>query len=295
MKQKFIGGQPLPHPLMRVFRGSALSVCCVLVLFPFLAIISTSFATQRDVNDAGGLVVLPRSISLHAYEAIFSGGIVTRAVGVSAFVTIVGSLLSLFVTTLLAYALSSPVMIGRRMILMLVLLSLLFSPGLIPTYLMVKSVGLLDSIWSLIVPTMVSGFNVIVVRAFFMNLPSDVIDSARVDGAGEWAIFSRIVLPLSRAVLAVVGLFYAVGYWNAFFNALLYLNDSAKWPLQMVLRTYVVNDTQIAASDVDINALPPQPALQMAILVISIVPILIVYPFLQKYFAKGVLTGAVKG
>ena len=288
-------GRPVGHPVMRGVRGVALTLCCVIVLFPFLAILTTSLATQDDVNSAGGLVVLPKSISLAAYRAIFAGGVVSRALLISLFVTIVGTVLSLLVTTLLAYALSSPIMIGRGVILVLVLLSLLFSPGLIPSYLMVKSVGLIDSVWSLIIPTALSGFNVIVVRAFFMNLPQDVLDGARIDGAGEWVIFSKIVLPLSKAVLAVIGLFYAVGYWNAFFNALLYINDSSKWPLQMVLRTYVVNNAQIGSTDINVDALPPQPALQMAILVVSLVPILIIYPFLQKYFAKGVLTGAVKG
>jgi multiple sugar transport system permease protein/putative aldouronate transport system permease protein len=160
---------------------------------------------------------------------------------------------------------------------------------------MVKQTGLLDSLWSLIVPTMVSGFNVIVLRSFFQGVPQELTESATIDGAGEWAIFSRIVLPLSKAVLAVIGLFYAVGYWNTFFNALLYIDDAAKWPMQLVLRTYVVNDTAMGQADLGTEKMPPQASLQMAILVVSMVPILLVYPFLQKHFAKGVLTGAVKG
>ena len=142
---------------------------------------------------------------------------------------------------------------------------------------------------------MISAFNVVVLRAFFGALPRELIESARVDGAGELRIFTSIVLPLSKAVLAVIGLFYAVGYWNAFFNALLYINDTTLWPLQLVLRTYVINDTQLGMAELGLENLPPQAAIQMAILVISIVPILIIYPFLQRHFAKGVLTGAVKG
>ncbi|MDT7754089.1 MAG: putative aldouronate transport system permease protein [Pseudonocardiales bacterium] len=172
---------------------------------------------------------------------------------------------------------------------------MLFSPGIIPTYLVVKGAGLLDSLWALIVPTMVSAFNVIVLRAFFANLSAEITESARIDGAGELKTFSYIVLPLSKAVLSVIGLFYAVSYWNAFFSALLYLNDSKLWPLQLVLRTYVINDTQLGSAELGTERLPPQASIQMAILVISIVPILIVYPFLQRHFAKGVLTGAVKG
>ncbi|NIK62018.1 carbohydrate ABC transporter permease [Kribbella shirazensis] len=288
-------GQPLPSPTARVLRGAALAVCCFLVLFPFVGVVTTSFAGQDDVNRTGGLVMLPREWTLDAYQAIFSGGVVTRALLVSVFVTVVGTLCSMAVSTLLGYALSSPTMVGRGWMLMLVLLSLLFSPGLIPSYLLVKQLGLIDSLWALIVPTMLSGFNVIVVRAFFMGIPDELLQSARIDGAGEWAIFRLIVLPLSKAVLAVVGLFYAVGYWNAFFNVMLYINDQSKWTLQYVLRTYVVNNTRIGGDQVNVDALPPQPALQMAVLVVSIVPVLLVYPFLQRHFAKGALTGAVKG
>ncbi|NUR94659.1 MAG: carbohydrate ABC transporter permease, partial [Kribbellaceae bacterium] len=150
-------------------------------------------------------------------------------------------------------------------------------------------------VWALIVPTMISAFNVVVLRAFFMNLPNEITESARIDGAGELMTFSYIVLPLSKAVLSVIGLFYAVAYWNAFFSALLYLNDSKLWPLQLVLRTYVINDTQLGSAELGTELLPPQASIQMAILVVSIVPILIIYPFLQRHFAKGVLTGAVKG
>jgi multiple sugar transport system permease protein/putative aldouronate transport system permease protein len=198
---------------------------------------------------------------------------------------------------MLAWALSRRGTVGNRAMLILVLISLLFSPGLIPTYLVVRQLGLIDSLWALIIPTAVSAFNVIVVRAFFANLPEELMDAARIDGAGEWQIFRHIGLPLSRAVLAVVGLFYGVGYWNAFFNALLYLNDASKWPLQMVLRTYVVNGAEMGRSEMGgvIESAPPQTSIQMAILVISIIPIVLVYPFLQRHFAKGMLTGAVKG
>jgi multiple sugar transport system permease protein/putative aldouronate transport system permease protein len=199
------------------------------------------------------------------------------------------------VSCLLAYALSRPGFVAGRPILLVVLFSMLFSPGIIPLYLTVKGVGLLDSIWALIVPTMISAFNVVVLRAFFMNLPNEITESARIDGAGELMTFSYIVLPLSKAVLSVIGLFYAVAYWNAFFSALLYLNDSKLWPLQLVLRTYVINDTQLGSAELGTELLPPQASIQMAILVVSIVPILIIYPFLQRHFAKGVLTGAVKG
>jgi multiple sugar transport system permease protein/putative aldouronate transport system permease protein len=260
-----------------------------------VAVISTSIAPNKQVNESGGLVLLPHSVDFGAYRSLFAGGVVTQALFVSVFVTVIGTLLSLTVSALLAYSLARPGFTAGRPILLVVLFSMLFSPGIIPTYLVVKGAGLLDSIWALIVPTMVSAFNVIVLRAFFANLPSEITESARIDGAGELKTFGYIVLPLSKAVLSVIGLFYAVSYWNAFFSALLYLNDSKLWPLQLVLRTYVINDTQLGSAELGTERLPPQASIQMAILVVSIVPILVVYPFLQRHFAKGVLTGAVKG
>ena len=289
-------GQAPPSPPERLIKAVVFTVLCLAVLVPFLAVFATSVAPREQISDAGGLVLLPRGIDLTAYEAIFSGGVVTRALGVSIFVTVVGTGLSLLVSCLLAYAISRGHFVLARPVLLVVLIGMLFSPGIIPVYLVVKQTGLLDSLWALIIPTMVSGFNVIVLRSFFQGIPEELTESATIDGASEWTIFSRIVMPLSKAVLAVIGLFYAVGYWNSFFSALLYIDDAAKWPMQLVLRTYVVDGNQIGIQDLGAEVtLPPQTSLQMAILVISIVPVLIVYPFLQRHFAKGMLTGAVKG
>jgi multiple sugar transport system permease protein/putative aldouronate transport system permease protein len=295
MTRKIVNGVPMPGWPMRAFKGVVLLVFCAVVIVPFVGVISTSVAPNKQINESGGLVLFPESISFAAYQSLFAGGVVTQALFVSVFVTVIGTALSLTVSCLLAYALARPSFTAGRPILLVILFSMLFSPGIIPTYLVVKGVGLLDSIWALIVPTMVSAFNVIVLRAFFMNLPNEITESARIDGAGELKTFSYIVLPLSKAVLSVIGLFYAVAYWNAFFSALLYLNDSKLWPLQLVLRTYVINDTQLGSAELGTELLPPQASIQMAILVVSIVPILIIYPFIQRHFAKGVLTGAVKG
>ena len=288
-------GQPPPHPVMRVLKGLVVAVICFLVVMPFVGIVSTSVAPRSQVTEAGGFVFWPESVDLTSYQAILSGGVVSRSLQVSIFVTVVGTFLALTASALLAYALSRPGMPFRGFALGLVLLTLLFHPGMIPMYLTVKGFGLLDTVWALIVPTMISGFNVIVMRAFFMGVPTELTDAARIDGASEWQIFVRVMLPLSKAVLAVIGLFYAVAYWNSFFSALLYIRDPSLWPLQLVLRTYVVNNTSLAHGDLNVDALPPQQSIQMAVLVIAIVPILLVYPFLQRHFAKGVLTGAVKG
>jgi putative aldouronate transport system permease protein len=283
---------------VRVIKGVVLVLCCLVVIVPFIGVISTSIASQAHVTNSGGFVLWPDGINLDAYRTIFNGGVVLQALLVSFVITLGGTAISLTGSTMLAYALSRPGSFGQRPMLMIVLFSLLFSPGLIPNYLVVKQFGLLDSLLALILPTAISGFNVIILRAFFMSIPESVVDSARVDGAGDFRIFWSIMLPLSRAVLAVIGLFYAVGYWNAFFSAMLYISDTAKWPLQLVLRTYVINNTELSSGDLGgaaADQLPPQESIQMAILVISLVPILIVYPFLQRHFTKGMLTGAVKG
>jgi putative aldouronate transport system permease protein len=199
---------------------------------------------------------------------------------------------------MLAYACSRPIL-GGRVILMLALLTLLFPPGIIPSYLVVKQLGLLNNYASLILPVLLSAFNFVVLRQFFMNIPRELTDSARIDGASDVGILLKIVLPLSKPVLAVVALFYAVTtYWNSFFPALLYLSDNSKWPLQLVARQYVLQGSPMLGSTAygaASSAPPPAQSLQMAVVVVAIVPILIVYPFLQKYFTRGVLSGAIKG
>jgi len=205
----------------------------------------------------------------------------------------VGTALSLVVTVAMAYGLTRRDLVGGRFFLMTALFTMLFSPGIIPSFLMVKELGLLDSYAALVLPTLMSAFNLVVVRSFFMNLPQELFEAAKIDGAGDFRILVQMVLPLSRGVLAVVGLFYAVGYWNAFFNAMLYLNDD-KLPLSMILRQYVLLGQPMGDSAVAEIAVPSQ-AIQMAVVVISLIPIVIVFPFLQRYFTKGVLTGAIKG
>lgn len=282
----------------RVVKVVVLVICCAIVVIPFVGIVATSLATRDEVIRSGGFVMFPSRISFAAYQAILSGGVVTRATVVSLSITAVGTFLSLATTSLLSYGLSRGRSALHKPLLMLVLFALLFTPGIIPSYLVVKTLGLYNSYWSLILPVAINAFNVIVLRAFFMELPREIIDSARIDGAGDFAILWRIVLPMSKAVLAVIGLFYAVGYWNSFFTPLLYLQDNAKWPLQLVLRTYVVNQTQLGVDQLGGTSgaqLPPQQALEMAILVLSIIPILLVYPFVQRHFTRGVLIGAVKG
>lgn len=266
------------------------------MLFPFVNVVATSFSSYKDVL-SGNFILWPANPTLDAYRAIFNGNIVVRALMVSVGLTVFGTAAQMAFTTTMAFGLSGQNVPGTRAVLLMIFGALLFSPGLIPMYLLVRELGLIDNYAALVAPGLISAFNLIIVRQFFLNLPQDLTDSAKLDGASDWQLFWNIVLPLSKAVLAVVALFYAVGIWNSFFNAILYMNDSSKWPIQLVLRQYVLQGSSLASA-VELNpATPPPPAatLQMAIVVVATVPILIVYPFLQKYFTKGVLTGAIKG
>ncbi|MFJ9025357.1 carbohydrate ABC transporter permease [Streptomyces sp. NPDC102259] len=282
-----------PRPATQAAKAVALATVVLLVCVPFLVIVSTSLAAPREVVANGGWVLWPEHPTLEAYRDILDGGIVTHALAVSAGVTLVGTALSLVCTVTLAYALSRPGVFGARPVLLLILFTFLFPPGMIPGFLLVKELDLLGSYGSLVLPVLVNVFNLVVLRGFFQGIPEELYEAARLDGAGDWRVLWTIVLPLSKAALAVVGLFYAVAYWNSWFYASLYL-ESDHWPVQQVLRTYVVAGsglTDTTTGEATVNA--PQ-TIQMAVLVIATVPILLVYPFLQKYFTKGVLTGAVK-
>lgn len=282
-----------PSGPIRGLKAAVLALIVIVMTYPLIYVIAMSLA---DTKSATSGALFPTSFSGEAYRSILAGGVVTRSLLVSAGITIVGTALSMIFTTTLAYGLSRTREVpGSRAILFFILATMLFGAGVIPNYLLVRSLGLLNSYWSLILPSLISAFNMVVVRNFFMNLPAELLESARIDGAGEWRIFLRIVLPLSKAVLAVIALFYAVAYWNIFFNALIYLKDSTKWPIQVVLNQYVVKGSSISQLS-DPNQPPPvTQTVQMAVVVLATLPILIVYPFAQRFFTKGVLTGAIKG
>jgi putative aldouronate transport system permease protein len=288
--------QEPPKPLTAGAKAVALVIIVAIVAVPFLIVISTSIASPQDVVANGGWVLWPSHPTLAGYRQIIDGGIVSRALLVSVGVTVAGTALSLACTVLLAYALSRPGVVGGRPILMLILFTFLFPPGIIPAYLVVKSTGLMNTYAALILPVLLNVFNLVVTRAFFQGIPAELFDAARLDGASEGVILRRIVVPLSKPVLAVVGLFYAVAYWNAWFTALLYLQDSSKWPLTLVLRTYVNAGGQLvdpSAQSDGAFASAPQTT-QMAVVVMATIPIVLVYPFIQRFFVRGVMTGAIK-
>ena len=224
-----------------------------------------------------------------------------RSFGITVFVTVVITFLNLDFTTSAAYGLSKTYLPGYRILMWMVVVPMLLSAGLIPTYILIKDIGLLDSIWVLVVWGLVSPFNLILMRNFFWSIPQELEDSARMDGASDLRVLWDVVLPLSKPVLATVGLFYAVGHWNEFFTGLFFINDSSKWPLQVVLRSIIVDQSMLNmggsnAPNNDITQLVVSADnIKAATTIFAIVPILLAYPFLQRYFVKGILLGSVKG
>jgi putative aldouronate transport system permease protein len=289
--------QERPRAATQGTKAGAITVILLVIAIPIYTIVVTSLSTQASINQAGGMVIWPHGLSFAAYSTILTGGVVGRALLISLGITVVGTLFSMIVTILAAYGMSRAGSFGHRTILWIMMITMFFNGGIIPLFLVVSALGGYDQYWALIAPSAVSVFNIIVMRSFFANTAQDLIESARIDGAGDWRILWRIVLPTSRAVTAVIALFYAVGYWNSWFNIMLFMpSDSSKWPLQMLLYDYLTQNSQMVNSAAaGFQGAVPTLALQMAVVTITIVPVLIVYPFVQKHFTKGVLLGAVKG
>ncbi|SER28741.1 carbohydrate ABC transporter membrane protein 2, CUT1 family (TC 3.A.1.1.-) [Gracilibacillus ureilyticus] len=277
------------------FNYFLLTLIALVTILPFIHVVGSSFATSAEIARTKFLL-FPTEFSLNAYEYIFSTDTIFRALGVSIIVTVGGTLWSMLFSTLTAYGLSRKDLVGRRAINFMIVFTLLFNGGMIPTFLVVQQTGLLNSLWALVVPVTINAFNMIILRSFFMNIPESLEESAKIDGANDFSILFRIVLPISLPAIATISLFYAVTYWNTYMHAILYLSDADKWPVQVLLRQIVVlasgmNYDSESFTDVP----PPETTIKMATIVVATVPVLLVYPFLQKYFAKGALLGSVKG
>lgn len=282
-----------PNRFVSILKAIILTLLVIAMIYPFLHVIVWSFGSAEAATSGEPW---PKSFSLDTYAALLRGGVVRNSLLVTALITVVGTVCSMLFTTTLAYGLSRTREVPySKGALIYVLATMLFSAGMIPNYLLVKQLGMLDSWSSLIVPGLIDAFNMVVIRNFFMELPQELTESARIDGASEWQIFWRIVLPLSKPILAVISLFYAVRYWNTFFNALLYISTPSKWPIQVVLNQYVVQGQTL--NTVQPPGVPPPPGMvvQFAVIVLATLPVLVVYPFVQKFFTKGMLTGAIKG
>lgn len=274
-----------------------LGLFALVTLFPLYYVAIVSITPYVEVMKNGGFVIWPEHITLQAYKEIFSSPRIPQALKITVFITVVGTTLNLVVTTLLAYPLSKKSVPGRNFILMALVFTMIFSGGIIPLYILVRSLGLYDSVWALVVPGMVSTFNLLIVKTYFENLPAEVEEAARVDGCGELATLFRIVLPLSAPIMATIGLFYGVTHWNEYFKGIFYLSDKSLMPMQVVLRSMIQTpnvSTELSINSLVLDALPPE-TIKMAVVVVATLPLLIIYPFLQKYFVKGALLGSIKG
>ncbi|WP_454193022.1 carbohydrate ABC transporter permease [Paenibacillus sp. Marseille-Q7038] len=272
-----------------------LTIIALVTVLPFIHVVAGSFTTNAEIA-AKKFVLIPTVWSLEAYKFIFSTDTIFRAMSVSIGVTVAGTLLSMFVTSLMAYGLSRRDLDGRNIIMFLVVFTMLFSGGMIPTFLVVKELGLIDSYAALILPSTIGAFNMIILKNFFQNIPEGLEESAKIDGCNDFGILFRIVLPLSMPSIATISLFYAVTYWNTYLSAILYLNDSSMWPIQVLLRQIVVLASGMDySSTLDSAVPPPDQSVKMAVIVVATLPILLVYPFLQKHFAKGAMLGSIKG
>jgi putative aldouronate transport system permease protein len=265
----------------------------VLAVLPFVYVLAGSFATELEITRRP-FFLWPSEVSTASYASILSSPTFVRAFVTTVIVTTVGTLVQLTLTALMAYPLSKVDLPGRRTILSLVIFTMVFSAGMIPTFLIVKELGLLNSYWSLILPLAINPFSLIIIKNFFEQLPHELEESAKIDGANELQILRLVVVPLSKPVLATFALFYAVGIWNDFMSPLLYLSDQSKWTLQMVLRQ-VTASASLTAEDLGTDVPPPAQGIKFAVVIIATIPVLLAYPFLQKHFAKGMLIGSVKG
>lgn len=276
-----------------VFNIALMGGISIVALLPFIFVIAGSFATEHELATRS-FFLWPETFSLRAYEGIFTSRAFVRAAITTVLVTAVGTVVQLLLTAAMAYPLSRTNLPGRRLLMSLVVFTLVFSGGMIPTFLMVKDLGLLNTYWALILPMAINPFSLIIIKNFFQQLPAELNESAAIDGANEFQTLWRIVLPLSKPVLATFALFYAVGIWNDFMSPLLYLNDNSMWTLQMFLRQVTVA-TDLSIIEADPSQLPPAQGVKFAVIVVATLPILLFYPFLQKHFAKGMLIGSVKG
>lgn len=269
----------------------------IITLFPFLEVVFNSLLSSKElVESAKSILAIPKHPTLDNYKYVLNGDRIYNAYGITIFRTIIGTLLNMVITVLTAYPLSKKFLPGRSVFMQIFFFTMIFSGGMIPTYLVVKMFGLIDTIWALIIPSLLNVYNMIIMRTFFEGIPEELEDAAKIDGCSEWKTLLKIVLPVSKPALASIGLFYAVWHWNSFFDVVLYITKRELWPLQTLLREVVLTMSmaELNASMADL-ATPPSSSVIAATVMVSTIPILVVYPFLQKYFVKGVMIGAVKG
>jgi putative aldouronate transport system permease protein len=278
-----------------VFDYALIACILVITLYPFVYVVSASISDPLILK-RGEIWLWPRGIQFMAYQRVFRDSTIWTSYYNTIWYVTVGTAINVLLTTLTAFPLSRRSFSGRNTVMMFIAFTMFFSGGMVPTYLLVKSLGLMNSRLAVVLPVAISTWNTIIMRTFFEGIPVELEEAAKIDGQNELGILMRIFIPLSKPVLAVMVLFYAVGHWNSWFNAMLYLNDTGKYPLQMILRKILIQfDQNSMMTGVLRDRDMVGQNIRYATIVISTVPILCVYPFLQKYFVKGAMIGAIKG
>lgn len=271
-----------------------LTLLSLTMFLPFMNVIAQSLSSGGAI-DRGEVMFWPVEFTTHYYQYVFEDVSIWRAFGISVYITIVGTIINLAATSTLAYPLSRQEYVGRRLLLILILLTMIFSAPLIPQFILMRELHLTNTLWALMLPTAISAFNLFVLRSFFAQLPTEIIDAARIDGCGETRTLWSIVLPLSKPALATVGIFYSVTNWNKYMDALYYINDRSLYPLQVKLRELLITDDLADSGNLafEVTSQSVQ-GVQMAVILVATVPIIMIYPFLQRFFISGMLIGSIK-
>ncbi|MPY16750.1 carbohydrate ABC transporter permease [Paenibacillus glucanolyticus] len=285
--------------IFNIINYTVLILVTIIVMYPLVFVLSASFSDPQTVL-RGEMLLWPKGVNLNSYVKIFQNKDIISGFTNTLVYTSLGTFINLTMTILAAYPLSRKDFVGRNAIMALLVFTMFFSGGLIPTYLLIKNLGMLNTLWVMIIPNAVSIWNIIIMRTFFQqSIPGELQEAATIDGCSNIKILTRIILPLSMPIIAVTILFYAVGHWNAFFNALLYLSDKDKFPLQLILREILIqgqtNDMVKMSTESAIKQQREVEGIKYAVLVVANIPVLALYPFLQRYFVKGVMIGAIKG
>ncbi|CAN7378227.1 carbohydrate ABC transporter permease [Paenibacillus sp. LjRoot153] len=279
--------------LFTLVNALVLSGIAIVTLYPILYILSVSLSDTSAVIQ-GKVFLFPKGLNLDAYREVMKNDKIPRAYFNSVYYTALGTFINLLFTAVAAYPLSQRTFFGRKVFMLMIVITMFFNAGIIPTYMVVQQLGLLDTVWALVLPNAIWTMELIILKSFYENMSSQIREAAVIDGASDYRILFSIVIPLSKPALASIGLFYFMGHWNSFFLPMIYLSDKEMYPLQVVLRDMLIYNAENDAGLVDRAALAPQ-AMKNATIVLSMIPVLLIYPFAQKYFAKGVMLGSEKG
>ena len=284
------------YKIFKVFNVCILLIIIFCTLYPFINVVAQSFSSESYIN-SGQVNLFPKGFNVETYQKVLSDTMFWINYKNTVVYTVVGTIISMFLTTIFAYALSKRRLVGRRFLTVFAVFTMFFNGGLIPNYVLINALGFANTMWAIVIPGAISIYNMLIMKSFFENMPEELEEAAAIDGLNTYGILLKIVLPLSKAVIATMVLFYAVAYWNSWFSALIYLTDQNLQPLQLILRQLLITNQTLqsqATGDMATQLRQTADMMKYAAIVVSTLPIMMVYPFLQKYFNQGVMVGAIK-